>query len=86
MTETEIEEAKKLTEKISFSSKVSAISFAGEYYPIIKKLKLNKKISLLTRFNQYTLSDFKKRNEYSRLMKDPQLKVILVKELGKYHR
>lgn len=86
MSAAEIEDAKKQIEKISFSGKVKAISFAWKYYYFIKKLKLNKEISLLTWFSQDSLASLKKREDYSVLMKDPQLKVILVKELGRYHR
>ena len=86
MPQEEFEKVQKLTEDISFSGKVSAISFAGQDYFFIKQFKLNKQISLLTWFDGYTFSELKRRNDYSQLLEDPQLKVILIKETGKYHR
>ena len=86
MSSKEIEEVSKLTEEISFSSKVTAISFAGKYYDFIKNLKLNPQISLLTWFEKDTLSDFIKNEKHTKLLQDPQLEVILIKELGKHHR
>ncbi|MBR3676615.1 MAG: sulfatase-like hydrolase/transferase [Alphaproteobacteria bacterium] len=86
MSAEQIADAKKLTEDVSFSGKVLAISFAGEYYPFIKSLKLNEQISLLTWFSHYKLEDFKKLEEYPIMMNDKQLKVILIKDTGKHHR
>ncbi|WP_288510749.1 hypothetical protein [uncultured Prevotellamassilia sp.] len=65
---------------------VCALSFAGWWYDDIKQAFANQPIALLTwehRKNQFELF-FSARGK--RMIEDPQLQVILVKDKGHYHR
>jgi len=82
----EIRRIKETTEKISFSGKISAISFSIEYYTFIRTLNLSKSISLLTWDRSHGYFEFMKESKNQAILDDPAIKVILVKEKGKYHR
>ena len=86
MTQKEIENIKSQIEAISYSGKVQAISFAGRYYPFIMSLKLNPEISLLTWYDDQTFEELKEKDYFLETLKNPQIKVVLVKEYGENHR
>ena len=70
---------------IADSGFVKALSFPYWWYPEIKK-ELNRPIDLLTWKHRTTQFIFLLSNEGKKMMKDNQLKVVLVKDKGKYHR
>ena len=86
LSDKEINDIKILTKKISYSGYVSAISFAQEYYDFVTDLDLNPNIDLLTWFNLVQKSDFLSLDKYFPVIKNPRIKVILVKDLGHYTR
>lgn len=85
MKKDEVEEKRKLTEKIASSGKVSAISFAREYYDFIKQLNLRTHISLYTWVNT-TLDEFITKPENLLMFYDPAIKAFLFIESSKYDR
>lgn len=82
----EIQQAIKQLQKVVTSGNVCALSFAGWWYDDIKQAFANQPIALQTwehRKNQFELF-FSARGK--RMIEDPQLQVILVKDKGHYHR
>ena len=82
----EIQLAIKQLQKVVTSGNACALSFAGWWYDDIKQAFANQRIALLTwehRKNQFELF-FSARGK--RMIEDPQLQVILVKDKGHYHR
>ncbi len=71
--------------KIADSKKVCALSFPGFWYKEIKS-NLHRNIDLLTWKNHITQVEFMKAPYRDKMLKDKQLKVILIKSKGKYHR
>lgn len=64
---------------------VSALSFPGYWYETIKE-RLDRPIDLLTWEHRKNQLEFLLSSSGRRMLCDPQLKVILVKDKGKYHR
>lgn len=64
---------------------VRALSFPGWWYATVKE-RLNRSIDLLTWKHRTTRLGLLSSHAGRRMLRDPQLKVILVKSKGKYHR
>lgn len=86
LTSNEIADIKVKTKDISYSDNVSAISFAQEYYGIVTEMDLNPSIDFLTWFNGVERRDFEVKEQYLPIIRNPRVKVILVRELGHYTR
>lgn len=72
-------------QKIVDGSAVRALSFPGWWYSVIKE-KLNRPIDLLTWRHRTTQLALLASHKGRQMLKDPQLKVILIKDKGDYHR
>ena len=70
---------------IADSRKVRALSFPGWWYGTIKK-HLQSDIGLLTWKHRTTEFELRALPTNWKMLKDPQLKVILVKAKGHFHR
>lgn len=86
MSNNEVEEAKQKTEKIALSGNVDAISFYGGYYSFICDLQLPPRIVLLSWLNGQGWLEVCVLKKYANIRNDERVKVILVKDLGKYNR
>lgn len=85
LTRTEIAQAIEKLQEIVDQKVVRALSFPGWWYTIIKS-QLHRPIDLLTwkhRTSQFELYLFP---GGQKMLDDPQLKVILIKDKGHYHR
>lgn len=85
MTQLEIEESIAELRNIANSHHVKALSFPGYWYTTLKR-ELNHPIDLLTWEHHTTRTTLVLTPQGRRMLSDPQLKVILVKDKGKYHR
>lgn len=72
-------------QKIADSQTVCALSFPGKWYTTIKK-KLNRPIDLLTWEHRSIQLEVLISPTGRKMLHDPQLKVILVKDKGHFHR
>ena len=79
-----LQEQKHLQE-IADKKVVSALSFPGCWYTEIKE-SLNRSIDLLTWEHRSSQLQLLLSSVGREMLFDPQLKVILVKDKGKYHR
>lgn len=70
---------------VADSGCVRALSFPGWWYAVIRQ-HLNRNIDLLTWKHRTTQFEFFLTAEGHRMLRDPQLKVILVKDKGNFHR
>lgn len=70
---------------IADSRKVRAISFPGWWYSTIKQ-QLGRNIDLLTWKHRTSEFELRALPEGQSMLRDPQLKVILIKAKGHYHR
>ncbi len=86
MSTAEINEAKQKTEKIALSGNVDAISFYGGYYEFINGLQLPPRIVLLSWLNGQEWLEVLLLKKYADIRNDERVKVILVKDLGRYNR
>lgn len=86
MSNTEIENAKELTKKIALSGNVDAVSFYGKYYNFINSVELPPRIELLTWLDGYTWYEVLLRKHCEEIKNDKRIQVILVKDIGHYHR
>ena len=75
---------KPLTE-VADSHATRALSFPGWWYSTIRK-HLNRPIDLLTWKHRTTQFELFLTPSGQRMVNDPQLKVILIKDKGKFHR
>ena len=64
---------------------VCALSFPGDWYTAIKE-KLDRSIDFLTWEHRISQLQFLLSSAGREMLSDPQLKVVLVKDKGKYHR
>ena len=80
----EIEKEKVKIKNIILTGNVSAISFPGYMYEFIKSINTN--IDLLTWEDGKKWQELYRKKINVEMLNDSQLKVILVKEKGKYHR
>ena len=85
LTDQEIEACVDSLRVIADSKKVKALSFPGWWYKDIKQT-LHRPIDLLTWKHRTTQWEFFIQPIHYQMMKDNQLKVILIKSKGKYHR
>lgn len=72
-------------QEIADKQAVSALSFPGEWYVTLKE-KLDRPIDLLTWQHRSTQLELLLSTLGKKMLFDPQLKVILVKDKGKFHR
>ncbi|WP_304066919.1 hypothetical protein [Megamonas hypermegale] len=87
MTEQEINDVKRKTIMIANSGNVDAVSFAGKhYYDFVSSLDLPDNIVLLTWLDDSRWYNVLLSSKQNKIVKDDRVKVILVKELGNYHR
>ena len=84
MTSEELEEWRLKIKNITLTNNVSAISFPGHMYSFIKSIDVD--IDLLTWEAGEKWQMLYYRKITREMLKDEELKVILVKEYGKYHR
>ena len=71
--------------RVADSGNVCALSFPGPWYSTLKE-ELDRPIDLLTWRHRTTQLEFFLLPMGRKMVNDPQLKVILVKDKGKYHR
>lgn len=87
MTEQEINDVKRKTIMIANSGNVEAISFAGKhYYDFISSMNLPDNIVLLTWLENSRWYNVLLNSKQNKIVKDNRVKVILVKDIGHYHR
>lgn len=86
MTEDEIKFVRKQTVDIAASGNVDAVSFYGDYYDFISSLQLPPRIALLCWLDGQKWYEVLLRRKYAAIRDDDKVKVILVKEHGRYHR
>ena len=85
LTDEEIDECIDSLQFVADSKCVSALSFPGWWYDDIKE-NLNRPIDLLTWKHRTTQWEFMLMPYHFEMLNDPQLKVILMKDKGHYHR
>ena len=85
LTEEEIDECIDSLQYIVDTKTVRALSFPRWWYTEIKE-HLHRPIDLLTWCHRTTQWEFFMRPRYNKMLDDPQLKVILIKSKGHYHR
>lgn len=85
LSESQIDSCIRKLQKVADSKKVRALSFPGWWYKDIKS-KLHRNIDLLTWKHRTTQIEFMKLPIHNKMLNDPQLKVILMKSKGRYHR
>ena len=86
MNSNEILYIRKVTENILNLGNVDAISFYHKYYNFIKQLNIKNNIYLLTWIDDVDRSVLEKDDNNLIIIKDPSVKVVLVRELGNYTR
>lgn len=74
------------TENILSSGNVDAISFDEDYYEFITSLNLPKNIKLLTWLDSKKWYEVLYSSKYQNIINDDRVQVILVKDLGNFHR
>lgn len=85
MEREEIEECIRQLQEITDKQAVCALSFPSEWYSTIKE-NLDRPIDLLTWQHRRTQLELILSSSGKKMLFDPQLKVILVKDKGKHHR
>lgn len=85
LTDEEIEECIDSLQYVADSKCVSALSFPGWWYDEIKE-DLHRPIDLLTWKHRTTQWEFMLMPNHFEMLEDPQLKVILMKDKGHFHR
>ena len=86
MSVEDIAKAKKLTLNIASSGNVDAVSFYGGYYDFINSIALPPRTALLSWLDGYCWGEVMLRKKFVDIRNDDRIKVILVKDKGKYHR
>ena len=86
MSSTEITNIKERTEQIATSSGINAISFDGIYYDFINTLTLPQNLSLLTWLHTKNWRQVFWAPENKKFLLDDRIKIILVKDKGKFNR
>ena len=86
MSSTEITTIKERTEQIATSSGINAISFDGIYYDFINTLTLPQNLSLLTWLHTKNWRQVFWAPENKKFLLDDRIKIILVKDKGKFNR
>lgn len=85
MKEEEIDDCIEELREITDAKAVSALSFPGDWYTTIKE-KLDRPIDLLTWEHRNSQLQLLLSSTGQIMLSDPQLKVILVKDKGRFHR
>lgn len=85
MEEEEIDDCIKKLQEITDTKAVSALSFPGDWYTTVKE-KLDRPIDLLTWEHRSSQLQLLLSSTGQIMLSDPQLKVILVKDKGHFHR
>lgn len=65
---------------------INAISFYGKYYDFISSLDIPEDIVFLSWFNDYYWNNLLMNSDFNKIVKDNRVKVILIKDIGHYHR
>lgn len=86
MSTEEINNVKIKTQAIAGSGNVDAVSFQGDYYEFVSSLQLPPRIALLCWLDGQRWYEVLLRRKYAAIRDDDRVKVILVKEHGRYHR
>lgn len=73
-------------DEIALYGNVDAVSFYGGYYDFIKSVELPPRIELLTWLDGYTWYEVLLRKNCEEIKNDKRIQVILVKDIGHYHR
>ena len=73
-------------QRVADSGAVRALSFPRKWYGKMKRSLNRRNIALLTWCNHQTLGQLRLRLQGQRMLRDPQLRVILIKDHGSYHR
>lgn len=68
------------------SGNINAISFYGKYYDFISSLDIPEDIVFLSWFNDYYWNNLLMNSDFNKIVKDNRVKVILIKDIGHYHR
>lgn len=71
---------------IAESGNINAISFYGKYYDFISSLDIPEDIVFLSWFNDYYWNNLLMNSDFNKIVKDNRVKVILIKDIGHYHR
>ena len=85
LDKTEIKACINHLQKVADSHATRALSFPGWWYSTIRK-HLNRPIDLLTWKHRTTQFELFLTPSGQQMVNDPQLKVILIKDKGKFHR
>lgn len=85
LSKDDIDRCIRLLQKIVDQNTVRALSFPGWWYDDIKE-KLDRPIDLLTWKHRTTQFEMLLSPKGREMLADPQLKVILIKDKGRYHR
>ena len=85
LSEEEVDDCIEELQEIADKEVVSALSFPGYWYTEIKE-GLNRSIDLLTWKHRSSQLQFLLSSVGREMLADPQLKVVLVKEKGRFHR
>lgn len=85
LSDAEIDYCIRELQQIADGGNVCALSFPGYWYKMIKE-KMNRSIDLLTWEHRKTQLEVLLSSSGRKMLFDPQLKVMLVKDKGKYHR
>lgn len=85
LSEEELDDCIEDLQEIADSGKVCALSFPGYWYDEIKE-NLDRPIDLLTWKHRTVQPEFLLSPSGREMLADPQLKVILIKEKGRFHR
>lgn len=86
LSQNEIEGIKTKTIAIAASGNVDAVSFQGDYYAFVSSLQLPPRIALLSWLDGQRWYEVLWRRKYADIRNDDRVKVILVKDTGRYHR
>lgn len=86
MTQEEINAAATEINTIAHSGQVSALSFCGIYYDFIKQLPLPEHFPLLTWFDWVSVPHFVYDEGALKILHDPDIQAILLKQYGHHHR
>lgn len=85
LSDEEVEECIEELQEITDKQVVCALSFPGDWYTTIKE-NLERSIDLLTWEHRSSQLQFLMSSTGREMLFDPQLKVVLVKDKGSYHR
>ena len=86
LTEENIQKLSTYYNELAKNRQIDGLSFAGEYYGLVKKLSLPADFPLFTWFLQVDVPLFLFSKEGLPMLKDPALHTVLLEQYGHYHR